>query len=197
METNSKSNRFIHPDTIEQQPGNGAWFIRHSDRDNPHQTAVKDDININHKGKQNAQLFGIKLQKHHINKIYTSPVYRCVQTARYISKGYGKNIDIEGTNQLGLPSLFVTDIDLARPFFSKNSAYDFYSFMIEGKTPAGFRSYNEAIDLLIAFLKNNSNPKGITLFISHDVFVAPLVYNICNKKFNKSDWLGFLQGVRV
>ncbi|MDR0506087.1 MAG: histidine phosphatase family protein [Dysgonamonadaceae bacterium] len=43
-----------------------------------------------------------------INKIFTSPVQRCVQTAEYIAKGYGKPLEITQSRELGDPGLIET-----------------------------------------------------------------------------------------
>ena len=69
-------------------------LLRHADRDDIPQGSFGNEILLNEKGKQNAQRFGEILSERKINRIFTSPVGRCVQTAEYITKGYGNSIEI-------------------------------------------------------------------------------------------------------
>ena len=64
-----------------------ALLLRHADREDIPQGSFGNEILLNEKGKQNAQSFGEKLAEIKVNRIFTSPVGRCVQTAEYITKG--------------------------------------------------------------------------------------------------------------
>lgn len=63
-------------------------LIRHGDRDKIPQGSFGNEILLNEKGKQNSIKFGESIKEMKVNKILTSPVDRCIQTAEYIAKGY-------------------------------------------------------------------------------------------------------------
>jgi phosphohistidine phosphatase SixA len=92
-------------------------LLRHADRDDIPQGSFGNEILLNEKGKQNAQSFGEILSERKINRIFTSPVGRCVQTAEYITKGYGNSIEIIETTSLGAPGLHISDEKIAGNFF--------------------------------------------------------------------------------
>ncbi len=92
-------------------------LIRHSDRDDIPQGSFGNEILLNEKGRQNAQSFGENLSGRKINRIFTSPVGRCIQTAEFITKGYGSSVEIIETTALGAPGLHITDEKIAGDFF--------------------------------------------------------------------------------
>ena len=65
-----------------------ALLIRHSDRNEIPKDELGDDILLNELGLKNAETFGSHLAGYQINKSFSSPVMRCVQTAEQIRKGY-------------------------------------------------------------------------------------------------------------
>ncbi|GHU68639.1 hypothetical protein FACS189413_06020 [Bacteroidia bacterium] len=70
---------------------------------------------LNEAGKANALKFGEALSDLKINKIMTSPIGRCVQTAKFIAKGYGQAIDIIETKALGAPGLHIMVLQFLLP----------------------------------------------------------------------------------
>ena len=75
-------------------------LIRHADRDQIPEGSFGNEVLLNETGKENSLKFGESLSELKVNRIFTSPVGRCVQTAEQISKGYGKSIDIIETTAL-------------------------------------------------------------------------------------------------
>ncbi|GHT45132.1 hypothetical protein AGMMS49965_21820 [Bacteroidia bacterium] len=80
-------------------------LIRHADRNKIPSGSFGNEVMLNETGKANALKFGEALSDLKINKIMTSPIGRCVQTAEFIAKGYGQAIDIIETKALGAPGL--------------------------------------------------------------------------------------------
>lgn len=65
-------------------------------------------------GKRNAIKFGENLSAFKVNKIITTPVERCIQTAECIVDGYGQKVVIEPSNVFG--GLHVKDWKIANDF---------------------------------------------------------------------------------
>lgn len=172
-----------------------SYLLRHADRDEIPQGSFGNEILLNKKGKQNAQSFGEKLIASKINRIFTSPVGRCIQTAEFISKGYGSSIEIIETNALGSPGLHITDEKIAGDFFLKYGFDEMYNRFILGKEIPGIPSLEELNQRITTFINENTNQNGITLFITHDMLIAFYHFSLSKKIYTKDNWINFLTGL--
>lgn len=170
-------------------------LLRHSDRDDIPQGSFGNEVLLNEKGKQNAQSFGENLSERKINRIFTSPVERCVQTAEFITKGYGSSIEIIETTALGAPGLHITDEKIAGDFFLEYGFDGMYSRFIQGKEIPGIPSVNELNHRITTFLKENSTQNGSTLFITHDMLIVFYHFSISKKVYTKDNWVNYMTGL--
>ncbi|NJN78882.1 MAG: histidine phosphatase family protein [Saprospiraceae bacterium] len=113
-------------------------LLRHADRDDIPQGSFGNEILLNEKGKQNAQSLGKNLSESKINRIFTSPVERCVQTAEYITKGYGNSVEIIETVALGAPGLHISDEKIAGEFFLEYGFYEMYKRIYARQRNSGY-----------------------------------------------------------
>lgn len=170
-------------------------LLRHSDRDDIPKGSFGNEILLNEKGIQNAISFGESLADKKINRIFTSPVERCIQTAEYITKGYGRSIEIIKTTALGAPGLHITDEKIAGDFFLKHGLQEIYKQFVQGKKLPGFASKKELYRNLTTFIQQNSLPNQTTLFITHDLPIA-MYHFACNGFiYEAGKWINFLQGL--
>lgn len=170
-------------------------LLRHADRDDIPQGSFGNEILLNEKGKQNSQSFGEKLAERKINRIFTSPVGRCVQTAEFIIKGYGSSIEIIETSALGAPGLHITDEKIAGEFFLKHGFDEMYKQFMQGKTIPGIPNINQLNNRITNFIKDNSTQKGTTIFITHDMLIAFYHFSINKKVYTKDNWINYLTGL--
>ncbi len=170
-------------------------LLRHSDRDDIPKDSFGNEILLNEKGQHNAQKFGESLAKTKINKIYTSPVKRCVQTAEFIAKGYGRSLEIIETTALGAPGLHITDEKIAGDFFLQYGFDVMYSRFIQGLEIPGIPSINELNHKITTFLKENTTQNGRTLFITHDMLIVFYHYSINKKVYTKDSWVNYMSGL--
>lgn len=122
---------------------NISLLLRHADRDDIPQGSIGNEVLLNEKGKQNAQCFSEKLSERKINRIFTSPVGRCVQTAEYITKGYGRRVEIVETTALGAPGLHITDEKIAGDFYLQYGFDEMYKRFIKGEGIPGMTNIDE------------------------------------------------------
>ena len=172
-----------------------AMIIRHADRDIIPDGEFGNEILLNGKGVANAMAFGSKLASNKVSRILTSPVPRCVQTAEFISTGYGSALEIIPTKALGNPGLHVSDDKLAGEYYLKYGFDGIYQrFMKEEPVPGvpGAALLRSSID---EFIQKNTTEEGITLFITHDSLIA--LYDFClrGKVYTKENWLNYLCGI--
>jgi broad specificity phosphatase PhoE len=98
-----------------------AMMIRHGDREKIPAGEHGNEVLLNKEGEENSFALGKSLHNYPINKILTSPIQRCVQTAEFIASGYGKELEIIQTTCLGAPGLHITDDALAGEYFLINT----------------------------------------------------------------------------
>lgn len=170
-------------------------LLRHSDRDEIPQGTFGNEILLNEKGIQNAINFGKNLSEKKINKIFTSPVGRCVQTAEYIIKGYEKSVDIIKTTALGAPGLHISDEKLAGDFFLEYGFDEIYKRFMKGEKIPGIPKIAELNHRITTFIKENTAQNGKTLFISHDMLIVFYHYSINKVVYTKDNWVNYMTGL--
>lgn len=170
-------------------------LIRHADRNDIPKGSFGSEILLNENGIQNAIRFGMTLVEKKINRIYTSPVQRCVQTAEYITKGYGNSIEIIETIALGAPGLHITDEKIAGEFYLQYGFDEMYKLFIQGKEIPGITNINELNYRITNFITENTTTNGTTIFITHDMLIAFYHFSINKKVYSKDNWINYLTGL--
>lgn len=170
-------------------------LIRHADRDKIPAGEFGNDVLLNEKGKERALNFGKSLSEMKINRIFTSPVQRCVQTAEYITKGYGKPLEITQSHELGDPGLHISDNKVAGKFFLTEGFDELYYRITHNIDIPGISITKEFNANMTDFLTENSKEKGITIFVTHDLLIAHYHFSINGKIYPKDDWVKYLGGL--
>jgi broad specificity phosphatase PhoE len=174
--------------------GKISLLIRHADRfDIPAGTEDKG-ILLTDKGITNAIQFGRRLSDCQINKIITTPVKRCIQTAEYIASGYGKEIKIEPSKTFG--GLHIRDWQIAGEWLKKNGYEEWYRNIINGLSAPGIYDAGQYKESMTNFLVENTKTSGLTIFISHDFLIAFYQYAVNKITYTMfTDWVNYLSGL--
>ena len=172
-----------------------ALIIRHADRELIPKGEIGNEILINEKGVKNSMEFGKLLKQYNVNKIFTSPISRCVQTSEIITKGYDKNIEIIKSNALGDPGLHVSNEKEAGDFYLKFGFDEMYKRYKNNQEIPGVPKPSELKELMTNFIKTNTNQKGITIFVTHDSVIAFYVFALNRKTYTKDNWINYLSGM--
>jgi broad specificity phosphatase PhoE len=170
-------------------------LIRHGDRDNIPQGSFGNEILLNENGKLNSLNFGRSIDTLRVNKIVTSPVARCVQTAEFIAKGYGKSIDIVKSTALGAPGLHIIDEKVAGEFYLTHGFDEMYNQFLNHREIPGIPSQIQIEQSITKYLTENSDQNGITLFISHDMLIAFYHFSLNKTVYTKENWINYLNGI--
>lgn len=170
-------------------------LVRHGDRDQIPQGSFGNEILLNEKGKHNSLKFGENISHLKVNKILTSPVGRCVQTAEYIAKGYGSNIEIIKTTALGAPGLHICDEKVAGEFYLKYGFTEMYKRFLDEVEIPGIPSITKLNQSISNFLNEQTNQKGVTIFVTHDMLIAFYHYSINKTIYTKKNWINYLTGL--
>ncbi len=182
---------------IKKHPENSklAIIIRHADRDNIPEGSFGNEILLNETGIENTILFGKSIREFKICRVFTSPVQRCVQTAEYLEKGYGKKLTFHTTKALGDPGLHINDDKLAGEFLLTHSLDEMYRRFTVGEQIPGVTSAKEFERDMTDFIKQNTTETGLTIFVTHDSLIA--FYDYCLNKvvYTKENWVKYLTGI--
>lgn len=170
-------------------------LIRHSDRDKIPRGTFGNEILLNEKGKQNSLKFGESIAGLRLNKILTSPIKRCIQTAELIAKGYGKEIEIIETKALGDPGLHITDEKTAGQFFLHYGFDEMYNRFVNEIEIPGVLNASEFNRSFTNHLVENTTENGLTIFVTHDMLIAFYHYSLNKSIYKKENWIKYLSGL--
>jgi phosphohistidine phosphatase SixA len=173
-----------------------AIYIRHGERDFIPVGEKGEDIELNESGIQKSFEYGQSLKQHRVNKIYSSPVKRCIQTADAIRKGLDINIQTEYSELLGIKGAFVKDENtLCQEILSLEECY---IKLINHKPVARKVDISVGAALLTEYFLKYTEEKGISLFISHDMYIALYAHEIFKLTYHPSGkWIEFLNGLII
>ena len=172
-----------------------ALLLRHAERDEIPKGSFGNEVLLNEQGKQNAHRFGESLAEMKVNKIYTSPIERCIQTAEFITKGYGSSLEIIETTALGAPGLHITDEKVVGNFYLEYGLDEMYNRFIQGKEIPGMPNVDELNYRITTFIKAHTTHNGRTLFITHDMLIAFYHFSINRKIYTKENWVNYMTGL--
>lgn len=172
-----------------------AVVLRHGDRDLIPPGEIGNEIPINEIGKNNAIEFGKKIKHLQINKIYTSPILRCIQTAEYIASSFERETNIHQTKCLGDPGLHIDDEIVAGKFYLDFGFDEMYRRFCNNTKIPGVPNAFDFRQRMDNFIKEHCSKNGITIFITHDSLIAFYKYSLTGIKYTKENWVNYLNGI--
>lgn len=171
-------------------------FIRHGDRNKIPDGEFGNEVELNETGFARARDLGVTLARYRINRLFTSPIIRCVQTAMAISAGCGKEIPVEPSTLLGDPGAFVNDGHAAGQTYMRLGFRKFYQDLLNGVPLDGNLPIVEGAGILTNFFRQTSELTGLNIYVSHDMIVALYAYATFGKKYEPDvNWVKYLGGL--
>jgi len=176
-------------------------FLRHSHRKSSNDPLELQKLGLTAKGHEIAKIFGTSLPKKRSLQIYHSPSPRCQETAESILEGFrkiGRSSKLMGStsplNNTKSNRGFITTQALKYrgikfiqhwhdDFFHKDSIVPFSDYCTN--------VYKQIKDDL-----NKTQPGGINVHVSHDLFIIGLRYGWFNQ-ITENEWVSFLSGFAV
>lgn len=167
-------------------------LVRHAEREPFIKGEPGSQKKLTTRGERAALTFGERLGSRPV-KAYASPMFRCMHTAELILAGRGTEEKPEANDQLGDPGAYIFDDELTRGFYVKNPTKTVTLQYIRTGTLPGHYPIAEGTERLSAFLKNTAFQDGISVCVTHDVFLCAFVSTLTGYDFT-DDWPGFLDG---
>lgn len=184
-------------------PGERVFFlVRHGERNHitPNDPDYGAHVGLTERGREQAFSLGRSIPDGDM-VFFSSPVGRCMETARCIGEGHGlREVHVEPLGCLG--DFFVQD----QGEFEKVLRAGFYEGICEwleseasgvSRTGAGafYPLASRSEEMLSMILS-----KGVArfnIFATHDAWVVPCLTRFCKMRFTPQRWMNYLTGMAV
>ena len=175
-----------------------AVFLRHAEREDISQGTFGVDVPLTTRGVESAErlgsmLFGLRPQV----GVAASSVPRCVSTGKAILRGGGRPEDVALDWRLGAPGPFVVDEEINGDLFLQIGILEMVRRqLILTEPPAGMRTTEEGIGLLLGLASDNLRARGrLNVYVTHDAILAVLVAYLYRLPVEDIGWPGYLDGL--
>lgn len=173
-----------------------AVLLRHGEREAIPAGSYGNDVLLTQNGVADSTHFGKTLSCFKVNRIYTSPVPRCVQTAECIKKGLSSSApEIIYDDMLGNPGFHIADADIAGKAYLEYGCMGVYERFSRGEIVNGLASADFLRVHPIQWLKARTSEKGMTLFVTHDALIAHFAFANGIHAYDAENWINFLDGI--
>lgn len=174
-------------------------FLRHGERESvPSHEFPRHDAPLTHDGRRDAQSLGVKLGTR-LGSVRSSPVPRCVDTARAVLVGAGRPTDVHEDRVLGDPGAFVLDGDRAMAALVELGFHPAAKRLGGGEQLPGFADPDAASGQMIALATSllAGRPPAVHVLVTHDLILSTLVARIWGRALAEAEWPGYLHGVAL
>lgn len=190
----------LHPDllpALDSLPGDRpvVLFTRHSIREQPASGFAGYDVPLTPEGLRLAEAWGRRLGRP-LHLALSSPVGRCVDTARAMLAGAGRaDLAVSLTSQLVEPGCFVEDIRAIGKTFISLGPVEFANLHFSETLP-GILTAREGTARLVEFMRAQLGPPGsVSLLVTHDTILAACIYTLTGtSRIGKDDWPWMMEG---
>lgn len=173
-------------------------FTRHSIREQPQNGFAGYDVPLTPAGHQLAQAWGGELGRP-IHAVLSSPVGRCVDTAKAMLAGAGRaDMDVATTMHLVEPGCFVEDIRAIGKTFISLGPVAFANLHFSEELE-GIRTARAGTARLVGFMREHAGPPGtLSLMVTHDTILAACIYTLAGiERIEQQDWPWMMEGAFI
>ena len=181
-------------------PGRTVLLLRHGQRPSiaPDDPTFGEHLGLTEAGEKAALDFGRRLRGIDPCAFAASPMRRTRDTARAVARGMERHdAAVRDAPEAGLGGLWVTDL-----------AATHRQYAIEGAAPAsdrylrngrfeGYRSVADGTRLMLDWFAAADFGARHALVFSHDIFIAAFLQGLGVRRFDSTNWVGYLQGAAL
>ncbi len=189
----------LHPaliPSLEQVPRDVpvSLVTRHSIREQPKNRFAGYDIPLTPEGIQLAREWGRSLDRP-IAALHSSPVERCIETARAMADGAGLELPVSTHASLVEPGSYVVDLEVAGPYFMKLGPLAFARKHLRNEVRGVLSPQEGALQLLQHFRDNLLQPGTLTVHVTHDTILASFIYFLLRESdIEEGHWPWMMEG---
>ncbi len=176
-------------------------LLRHSDRPPLPPGGGGQRVPLTPYGVRRAAKLG-ELLHGRVERAAASTARRCIQTASVVLEAAGQEPSVREHDVLGMNGPFVKELGLARRFSDQLGMGALVRALISGQELKGMRSLHEGTSILLHLIRmrlgltrdpSRQAEPGVTLFVSHDAIIMPVIATCTGDHFEGS-WLDPLAG---
>ena len=171
--------------------------VRHAEREEIPEGTFGYDVSLTAQGVRAAERLGAALSDRRTINAVSSPVPRCVHTARAILRGAGLSSEVATERRLGDPGAFVLDPEISGPLFLELPIPEIARRQLQDTAPLpGMRPTAWGVEIMLGLTTGSLGRKGrLTVYVTHDVILAVLVASIFQSPLEEIGWPGYLEGL--
>ncbi|WP_227430127.1 histidine phosphatase family protein [Psychrobacter sp. I-STPA6b] len=126
----------------------------------------------------------------------SSPIQRCIDTARLMQEGAGISRDISHQSLLVEPGSLVTEPEKASAIFKEIGALNFINRFLAGSIEGTKQAYQGGLDILSLFYHHQPQHGHLTLAVSHDTLLSAFLAVMMQvDEIDWNDWPKMMEGV--
>ena len=179
-------------------PGvDAALVLRHAEREAIPSGTFGEDVRLTSQGVAAAERLGSTLSVRDLAAMRSSPLVRCLDTARAMARGAGWEADVVPDRLLGDPGPFVVDPEISGPLFLEVGIRELARWQLDcGDPPPGMRPTNEGAELLLNMIAGGLGRNGrLHVHVTHDAILAVLAGDLYRLNVDGFGWPGYLDGL--
>lgn len=171
-------------------------FMRHAERPDILKGDTGNELVLTDAGRESALEFGRVLGPN-LRSLYSSPIIRCLDTAKWIGEASGHKLPVIESTALGDPGPYVQDKKIAWDnWLLHGSEKILDDLMADDKSPPGLHSVQYGTDVLLRYFHQLLNSEaGYHICVSHDIVMLPFLSCLLDKPLSGIEWPGFLQAI--
>jgi len=176
-----------------------AIVMRHAERFDIKRGEVGLDVSLTEDGEKSAFKLGSDHLKGKISNVYSSYIQRCIDTGENILKGAeNTNIKIEPMAILAGDEIFINDFQKMAEFYMTNGMLTLLDLAYDRKEIVGLNNVEASVYSFInVILEKIENQNGISLFITHDMFISLIAGEIFRHKTTGENWPDFMEPIFI
>ncbi len=174
-------------------------FLRHGERESvASHEFPRQDAALTDNGRRAAEALGLLLRGR-LGTVRSSPVPRCVETAKAVRFGAGRSAELQEDRMLGDPGAFVLDGEVAMSALMDLGFHPAARRLGEGEQLPGFADPDAASRQMIASaisLLAGGSP-GVHILVTHDLILSTLMARVLGRALAETEWPGYLHGIAL
>ena len=176
-------------------------FTRHSLREHSKGNGLaSQQLPLTPKGRVLAKSWGHWLSSHLPYSLdadsISSPIGRCIDTAKLMQEGAGLKRSISHQSLLVEPGSLVTEPNIASVVFKEIGVLNFINQFLQGNLEGTKNAYQGGLDILSLFYQQQPQSGHLMLAVSHDTLLSAFLAVMLDvPKIDWNDWPKMMEGV--